>query len=337
MSHFIEEIPQKLVDRGSSKCLCLTDHDRTAQRCRSSKRCELWREIAETNIEYVTYDHFDNPSALGKITGPTPRAEDTVHERFLKKSANKAPSGIPPYLASLYETPLLTPEQEFHLFRKMNYCNFRADQLRQELSAETATLKELEIIQALLRSARQIRNQIVKANLRLVVSIARRFVEKSNTFDDLVSDGNVTLIRAVEIFDFTRGYRFSTYATWAVRNTFIRLVPRCRQRSAMYVTGAQEMFEGCFEARISQSEYESEHRQLSAMVSGMLACLDNRERTIVMSRFGLDGSGTKKKFREISSQMEISTERVRQIVAGALTKLRSSYAETCVDFAEFHS
>ncbi|TWU13953.1 RNA polymerase sigma factor SigA [Symmachiella macrocystis] len=315
---------------------CLEFHPSTA--LASHPDCAaLYQKISDIKIEFVACEMFSIPAAQEKILAPEPLAEDTAHERFLNESVKKPPSGIPPYLASLYETPLLTPEQEFHLFRKMNFYNYRAAELRAAVDADTATYRQLETIEGLLQQAHAIRNQIVQANLRLVVSIARRFVDTANSFEDLVSEGNVPLIRAVEIFDYTRGYRFSTYATWAIRNSFVRFTPRSRRRSAQYLTGTQDLFEEFSDAGISPTEYEREHRQMTTLVSSMLASLDNRERTIVMSRFGLDGSGTKMKFREISSQLEISTERVRQIVARALAKLRTTLAESGTDCFDLRS
>ncbi len=294
-----------------------------------------WRKLKDVRIEFVFCDSFRSSSARKSIMGPMPKLEDTAHKSYLKKSSNQAPAGTPPYLASLYQTPLLTPEQEYHLFRKMNYLNCRADALREKLTSGPIVEKQVSRLDEMLREAHAVRNQIVQANLRLVVSIARRFVDGSNSFEDLVSEGNVPLIRAVEIFDFTRGYRFSTYATWAVRNTFVRSVPRSRRRSTRYLTGAHQIFEGCSEGRLSQTEYERQERHIVNTVSGLLSHLDNRERKIVMSRFGLDGTGTKKKFREISSQLEISTERVRQIVSRALDKLRV-ISEANGELVDFH-
>ncbi len=314
--------------RPESKCLELLPSTAPA----SHPDCAaIYQKISDIHIEFVACEMFSVPAAQEKILAPAPLAEDTAHERFLNESVKKPPSGIPPYLASLYDTPLLTPEQEFHLFRKMNFHNYRAAELRDSVDAATANYRQLDTIEGLLQQAHAIRNQIVQANLRLVVSIARRFVDAANSFEDLVSEGNVPLIRAVEIFDYTRGYRFSTYATWAIRNSFVRLTPRSRRRSARYLTGTQELFDEFSDAGISPTEYEREHRQMTTLVSSMLASLDNRERSIVMSRFGLDGSGSKKKFREISSQLEISTERVRQIVARALAKLRTTLAESGTD------
>src|SRR5262249_20060827 len=132
----------------------------------------------------------------------------------------KAPSGLPPYLASLYDAPLLSREQEIHLFRKMNYQKYRASKLRESLDPTRAKAADLDEIERLQKEALDAKNQIIRANLRLVVSIAKKHVGSSNDFFELVSDGNMSLIRAVEKFDQARGFKFSTYASWAIMNNF---------------------------------------------------------------------------------------------------------------------
>lgn len=294
-----------------------------------------WQRILNLKIEFVACEAFDDPALEKDILAPPPKRETTAHPRFLKASLSRAPEGTPPYLASLYETPLLTPEQEVHLFRKMNYLNYRASIWRDAYDPGKSPETYLDQIERNLDGAYEIRNRIVQANLRLVVSIARRFVDSSNTFEDLVSDGNVPLIRAVEIFDFSRGFRFSTYATWAIRNTYVRVAPRSRLRSSRYLTGTQDLFEGTSETRTSHGEHEHKHRRVRAMVASMLERLDCREQKILMSRFGLDSSGDQKKFREISCQWDISTERVRQIVAKSLSKLRGIAQDADEDGVEY--
>jgi len=292
------------------------------------------QRILDSKIEFIECDLFLDPQFISEILDRAPRREETAHARYRKESRRTAPEGVPPFLASLYKTPLLTPEQEYHLFRKMNYRKFLAAEARDEYVSGQAEEELLCVIERHLEGARSIRNQIVRANLRLVVSIARRFVDESNLFEDLVSDGTVPLIRAVEIFDFTRGFRFSTYATWAVRNSFVRVVPRNRRRTTRFQTGTQDLFEGRAETKTSCSEHESRHKRIRAEVSRILKHLDRRERRIVMSRFGLDGSGNQKKFREISCQWNISTERVRQIVMRALGKLRGVASKFDLDYGE---
>ena len=83
---------------------------------------------------------------------------------------------------------------------------------------------------------------MVEANLRLVVSIAKRHVTPANDFFSLVSDGNISLIRAVEKFDYARGNKFSTYASWAIMKNFARSIPDEKHYRERYVTRGAEPF-----------------------------------------------------------------------------------------------
>ena len=100
-----------------------------------------------------------------------------------------------------------------------------ANQLRDQVEPCRARTADLDEIERLQEEALAVKNQIIRANLRLVVSITKRHVGPSNNFFELVSDGNMSLIRAVEKFDASRGFKFSTYATWAIMNNFIRSIP----------------------------------------------------------------------------------------------------------------
>ena len=105
--------------------------------------------------------------------------------------------------------------------------------------------------------ALDVKNQIIRSNLRLVVSIAKRHVGPSNNFFELVSDGNMSLIRAVEKFDFSRGNKFSTYASWAIMKNFARTIPEENYRRDRFVTGHEEMFEAAADNRTDEHEYEA--------------------------------------------------------------------------------
>ena len=83
----------------------------------------------------------------------------------------------------------------------------------------------MDRIKHLYEEAVSTKNQIIRANLRLVVSIAKRYVGPAEDFFELVSDGNMSLMRAVEKFDVGRGYKFSTYASWAIMKNFARTIP----------------------------------------------------------------------------------------------------------------
>lgn len=233
-----------------------------------------------------------------------------------------APAGTPPYLAALYDTPLLDREEEFHLFRQMNFYKFLAKATQERLRTQTPRATDLEKLEHELRMAARLRNQIVQANLRLVVSIAKTMVDTSNTLDELISEGNVPLLRAVEIFDYTRGLRFSTYATWAVRHSLFRLTPRNRLRRKLFMTGIDA---GALDSRAASVEPSISDHQLAgtrATIQTLLGDLDHRERVIVERRFGLGLTDRPYKFREIAGELHISTERVRQLLARALDRLR---------------
>ena len=153
-----------------------------------------------------------------EILGPLPESD-------LPTKKPRLPSGLPPYLASLYEVPLLTREQEAHLFRKMNYLKYKAGKLREKLDLNRPKRSLMDQIEKLYDESVATKNQIIRANLRLVVSIAKRYVGPAGDFFELVSDGNMSLIRAVEKFDFSRGNKFSTYASWAIMKNFARTIP----------------------------------------------------------------------------------------------------------------
>jgi RNA polymerase primary sigma factor len=283
------------------------------------------RRLLETRPEFMPHPSFDDPALHAEILGPLPEAPDGKAPR-----KGKAPKGLPPYLASLYEVPLLSREHEAHLFRKMNFLKFRANRLREGVDPARAKTSDLDRIEALQEEALAVKNQIIRANLRLVVSIAKRHVGPSNNFFELVSDGNMSLIRAVEKFDYARGNKFSTYASWAIMKNFARTIPEENYRRDRFVTGHEEMFEAAADNRIDEHEYESAQKRMSEAVKGMLGRLDDRERRIIVSRFDIDGAG-ERTLEQLGRELGITKERVRQIEARAQEKLRKIATEEKLD------
>ncbi len=128
------------------------------------------------------------------------------------------------------------------MFCRMNYLKYRANLLRVTLNAQRPSEPKLLRIERLLREATRLRNEIVHANVRLVVSIVKQFADERNSFDDLLSEGINCLIKAVDKFDFDRGFRFSTYATRAVRREVFRLVQKQYRERVRFTTGAGTSF-----------------------------------------------------------------------------------------------
>ena len=281
--------------------------------------------ILTSKLELIEHASFSDPAAAPTILAPMPEPADGKGPR-----RPKAPKGLPPYLGSLYEVPLLDREQEMHLFRKMNFYKFQALELRKKIDPSRAKTSDLDEIERLQEEALSVKNQIIRANLRLVVSIAKRHVGPSNNFFELVSDGNMSLIRAVEKFDFSRGNKFSTYASWAIMKNFARTIPEENYRRDRFVTGHEEMFEAAADNRTDEHEYESALKRMQEAVKGMLGRLDERERKIIISRFGLGGA-SEQTLEQLGRELGITKERVRQIESRAQQKLRTIASEEKLD------
>ena len=287
--------------------------DERAQR-RQATRLRAER-LLRTEIGYLYHRSFDHVNAEKKILRPPAVDLDVSRTR-------RAPSGADSYLARLYEVPLLSQEQETHLFRKMNYLKFRADRLRQKLNPRTATVAQLDRVERLQAEAQAARNQIIEANLRLVFSLAKRYASVGTAaFDEFMGEGHITLMRAVEKFDFSRGVKFSTYATWAVLNGCNALLkkqnPATRQTFWQSADGVEE---SVADHRATAGE-EKSVQELRHAVGQLLLGLNSRERAIIEARFGfdLDRSPT---LKELGEGLGISKERVRQLQQRALQKLR---------------
>ncbi|MBM4046954.1 MAG: sigma-70 family RNA polymerase sigma factor, partial [Planctomycetes bacterium] len=220
------------------------------------------------------------------------------------------------------DAPLLTREQEQALFQRYNYLKYRIAKLKEGLRLVRPRASLIAQIEALRKSACEVKNQIVQSNLRLVVSVAKRHVGRSATLADLVSDGNFCLMRAVETFDFTRGNRFSTYATWALIKHYARTVPEENYVLDRFVTGREEVLEQAGAPAEDLLERSDLLRVLGDAVGRILTRLSERERSIIVARFGIGGESEPQTLEQVGRAFGLTRERIRQIEAGALRKLR---------------
>ncbi|SFI74789.1 sigma-70 family RNA polymerase sigma factor [Planctomicrobium piriforme] len=322
-----QEIYQKFVNGMSVDALseefCRT---RTSvYRIVSDVRAEL---LLNSPIDYMDSAEFHRPDAERLILGPAPQVEK-------KSGAVKAPPGLPPYLASLYTVPLLTREEEGHFFRKMNYLKFKAAQLQKQVDGRRPKTKELDEIESLVERATEVKNFLIRSNLRLVVSIAKRHMKPTANFFEMVSDGNMSLIRAIEKFDYTKGNKFSTYASWAIMKNYARSIPAEHRVLDRFRTGSEEIFKFSEDGRGSQFADESANSRQHQMIMSILDHLDDRERAIIMHRYGLERGSEPETLEQVGSRFNVTKERIRQIESRAMQKIRKIASEEKLDIPGF--
>lgn len=236
---------------------------------------------------------------------------------------------LPAHLQRLCETQLLTADQEQELFRAMNYLKFRANALRSRLHPEEADLDTVQAIDSMLAQAEAIRNHIIRANMRLVMAIAKKYVSPQVTFDEMLSDGTITLMKTVEKFDYTRGFRFSTYAYRSIVRNAYQSVMTARNEQSRYVRDAEEW---AFEQEERSSSLSDQRwDKLRKLAAKMLDDLDRRERFIIRSRFALGVHRKVRTLQSLADRLGVSKERVRQLEQRALGKLSAMAAKYDLD------
>ena len=293
------------------------------------------------------------------------------------------------YLKEIGKVPLLSADEEIELAQKMEAGSVAVEKipLLKERLAETGDEQEKEEIQAEIKALQldvdrgsDAKKRLAEANLRLVVSIAKRYVGRGMLFLDLIQEGNLGLIKAVEKFDYRKGYKFSTYATWWIRqaitraiadqartiripvhmvetiNKLIRVSRQLLQELGREPTPeeiAEEMKMPVERVReilkISQEpvsletpigEEEDSHlgdfikddnvpvpadaatfTLLKEQLEEVLGTLTEREQKVLRLRFGLE-DGRARTLEEVGKEFNVTRERIRQIEAKALRKLR---------------
>lgn len=293
------------------------------------------------------------------------------------------------YLKEIGKVPLLSADEEIELAQKMEAGSVAVEKipLLKERLAETGDEQEKEEIQAEIKALQldvdrgsDAKKRLAEANLRLVVSIAKRYVGRGMLFLDLIQEGNLGLIKAVEKFDYRKGYKFSTYATWWIRqaitraiadqartiripvhmvetiNKLIRVSRQLLQELGREPTPeeiAEEMKMPVERVReilkISQEpvsletpigEEEDSHlgdfikddnvpvpadaatfTLLKEQLEEVLGTLTEREQKVLTLRFGLE-DGRERTLEEVGKEFNVTRERIRQIEAKALRKLR---------------
>ena len=284
------------------------------------------RELLRTPIDYIYNPEFDDPSKEAEILAEMPG----LAEFEAKRAAKTPPKDMPAYMAHLYEWPLLTREQEQHIFRKMNFLKYKLHKFLQSLEPTKVRACDLQYIEDLKQEIKKCRDLLINCNQRLVYAQAKQRLAPGESIDDLVSDGNLSLMRAVEKFDYSRGNKFSTYATWAIMKNFARSIPDEKTRRQRFVTGHDELFETQADTRSDEQEAIATADAARDRINRLLEHLDPRTREVIRMRAGLDGH-EEMTLEQIGQHFGITKERVRQINVRGMRLLREWAAREKVD------
>jgi RNA polymerase sigma factor (sigma-70 family) len=216
----------------------------------------------------------------------------------------------------------LSRQDEELLFMRYNCARYRLAKLSAQQRRRFSEGRVSEML-AWDRRTRENRAALIDANMGLVLAMAKRMTIHSVEFDELVSEGNLALLRAVDKFDFSRGFKFSTYACSAILKAFSRLAAKAETyRRRFPVSFVPEM------ERSNELEWrDAEQRDLALedlrrVLRHDRAGLTHAEQTVVGARFTVISKNRALTLQELSVLLNLSKERIRQVQNGALTKLR---------------
>ncbi len=235
-------------------------------------------------------------------------------------------------------TTLLTAEQERHLFLQFNYCRYQVVKLKEQVGDGPVTGRQGRQMLHWFNRAENYRDQIAQTNLALVLAMAKRTRMSEIDFADLVSEGNMALLRAVDKFDVGRGFKFSTYACRAILKAFSRTGVKLSKYRAMFPTD--------FDPKLERSDYQEEKNErheaecvdeIRLILRNNRAELTDIEREVIEHRFALRRDRSAERdtresnpltLEQVGRIIGVTKERVRQIQNKALEKLRLSLEHT---------
>lgn len=289
----------------------------------------LRRRLAEAS-ECVFNEYFRRPEAESAVMAPLPASPAGANRS--RRKARSDDSGVD--LLAAAPRVCLTPEQERHLFLRLNYARYRVMRILRRYHGQPLDPQAIEELLRWERVTQETRNEIVRANLPLVLAMARRTRISNVDPADLVSEGNLALLRSVDKFDCSRGYKFSTYACRAILKSFARVATRTSRHRGHFPTEFDPTLEKS--NHLDQQRRDLEDRcvaELRSILTADQTGLSEVERQVIRARFAISesdnsaGPAEARTLEQVGEMIGVTKERVRQIQNKALSKLRSLLEE----------
>lgn len=226
---------------------------------------------------------------------------------------------------------LLDADSERLLFQRFNYARMRVADLLKNYEGRRMPRVALQRMLAWFHRALMIRGRLTQSNIRLVMSTARRPQFRGLDFNEVISAGNFALLRSIDRFDCSRGFKFSTYACQGIFQRILHVVDSTRRYRRRFVSEFEEALErGDSAVRRHENQAAEWVEELREILRTNRAGLTGLEHTVIQHRFGLavdSTSGKPMTLKEVGALLGVTKERIRQIQNRALTKLKSAFAQ----------
>ena len=332
---------------------------------------DLYNWIDENMIEFIDGDELDEEDSIAEEISQ-------LEKTFANASHAKINDPVKMYLKEIGQIPLLDPKEEPIIARQIQ----EGEQAKEDIKNPDLSDEEKKKLAKIIADGEEAKQTLISSNLRLVVSIAKKYVGRGMLFLDLIQEGNCGLIKAVEKFDYTKGFKFSTYATWWIRQSITRAIAdQARtiripvhmvetinkltriQRQLVQDLGRDPMPEEIAEKMenisaekvreiqkialdpvsletpigeeddshlgdfiedkdtLSPDDYTN-NQLLKDEINAVLQGLTEREEKVLRLRFGLL-DGRTRTLEEVGKEFNVTRERIRQIEAKALRKLKN--------------
>ncbi|MBI1370779.1 MAG: sigma-70 family RNA polymerase sigma factor [Planctomycetes bacterium] len=293
---------------------------------------EQLKAILDEPMDYVTDVAFSKSNAQKKLFDEAPEIP------------KPNTSWYHPVMEDLSSTPnmksvvnvVLTAKQEQALFLQFNYARYRVAKLQKAIGDKPVTDKQAAELLEWYNLSRKLRDQIAQSNLALVLAMAKRVRHSDMDFADLISEGNMALLRAIDKFNVARGFKFSTYACRAILKAFSRSGMKHSQYRQLFPTDFDPALERSDFTRRKFDEHEGDCAdEVSRIVRDNRAELTDVELSVINHRFALnrreDDNSVPLTLEQVGQIVGLTKERVRQIQNKALEKIRTTLEESFID------